>query len=148
MWFGYNLCMMKNFKCVECSESHEANFYPNNKSRCKSCCIKRSIAVYAPKHRERQAAYYKKWYAKNGRKRADDYRDIIYLWQKEHLESVGVRVEVAEAIRKGLLTRPLRCTLCGKEGRINGHHEDYNIPYEVVWVCSSCHKKIHLGILT
>lgn len=156
--------MMKKCKCVKCGESREANFLPNNRSTCKECINKRFVAYQRahpeqvkeynarrrakPGYREKQAKFYKEWYAQNGRNRADDYSEIICLWAKEHPESGRAKARVAYAIKKGLLTRPLRCTLCGKEGRINGHHEDYDLPYEILWVCSSCHKKVHLGIRT
>ena len=38
------------------------------------------------------------------------------------------------------------CVICG-EAKAHKHHPDYNKPLEVVWVCVSCHQKIHLGIL-
>jgi hypothetical protein len=55
-----------------------------------------------------------------------------------------VRVAVARALRMGDLVRPGKCSRCEKIGRVDGHHSDYSKPLEVVWLCSSCHRKQHL----
>ncbi len=67
------------------------------------------------------------------------------LWKKEHPNAIKAMDKLKQAIIKGLIHKPSKCALCGKKGRINGHHEDYDSPYKVCWVCSSCHKKIHLA---
>lgn len=36
------------------------------------------------------------------------------------------------------------CVICHRESPIHRHHQDYDKPLEVVEVCASCHKKIHL----
>ena len=48
-----------------------------------------------------------------------------------------------KAVKKGLLTRPKFCSVCGREVFVEAHHEDYNKPLEVIWVCKSCHENIH-----
>ena len=50
--------------------------------------------------------------------------------------------QVARAIKKGSLIKPEACSSCGgSEPRIEAHHEDYNKPLEVIWLCSPCHNK-------
>jgi len=49
------------------------------------------------------------------------------------------------ALKDGIITRPSICELCHSCGRIIGHHEDYNKPIDVLWLCDSCHKKVHHG---
>ena len=94
-------------------------------------------------YKEKQAKYYKEWYAKHGRARAKNYVDVIYLWGKTHPDSVSAMKKVYRAIKNSELTKPSNCIICDNSGRLSGHHEDYNKPYVVLWVCSSCHKKIH-----
>ena len=53
------------------------------------------------------------------------------------------RAKVYEAIRLGLLIRPELCAVCGKKGKIDAHHKDYNKPLEVIWLCKTCHGKEH-----
>lgn len=55
-------------------------------------------------------------------------------------------------VRSGALVRPETCSECGtrpgpridgKPGRIQGHHDDYNFPEQVRWLCAKCHSRWH-----
>jgi len=51
-----------------------------------------------------------------------------------------------QAIEQGLLTPPEHCEICGQDNNghpIEGHHIDYLRPYEVIWLCRTCHRKRH-----
>jgi hypothetical protein len=56
---------------------------------------------------------------------------------------------VTKAIKDGELVRPKRCEECGKRPnrrknhRIVAHHDDYNKPLQVRWLCSPCHGQTH-----
>lgn len=142
---------MKICNCSKCDETNPDMFYRTNKSKCKSCLIKECVIRQRlnPEYQKRQAKYYRDWYARNGRKRSVDYTDIIILWRATHRDSVRTMRKVRRAIEKGLLERPLSCAMCGREKcRINAHHDDCNFPYDVMWLCSSCHKKIHFATIS
>lgn len=47
------------------------------------------------------------------------------------------------ALKLGILKKPNECTECGSNIKIEGHHEDYSKPLEVIWLCKSCHTKRH-----
>jgi len=49
--------------------------------------------------------------------------------------------KVAAAIADGTLTRQ-PCETCGAVPA-DAHHEDYDKPLEVVWLCRSHHKQLH-----
>ena len=146
--------------CIKCNkQKSEDQFYIPSSNICKECRGKYSskyqkdnpekVKQYIKKHKPAkalyQATYYKKWYAKHGRKRADNYTDIVCIWIKNNKHKVDVMRKVHSAITKGLISRPLECSICGRETRIYAHHEDYEKTFEITWVCWSCHKKIHLG---
>ncbi len=44
------------------------------------------------------------------------------------------------AIKTGKLKRSVFCESCGLPARIEGHHQDYNKPLKVDWLCNTCHK--------
>lgn len=64
-------------------------------------------------------------------------RSITKHWDKQK-----ARMMVKEAVRTGKLTRPTCCSKCDTETKIEGHHEDYTKPLEVIWVCRSCHREL------
>ena len=54
---------------------------------------------------------------------------------------------VGRAIRTGILERPSVCSQCGKsDSPIHAHHERYDRPLEVRWLCARCHRRLHHGI--
>lgn len=56
-----------------------------------------------------------------------------------------------KAVQKGILVRPAACETCGtqaaqmRDGRstIQAHHDDYNAPLVVRWLCQPCHHAWH-----
>ena len=87
---------------------------------------------------------------KNKRKNwAKEYR--AHHQEKHRLDSARQREKfpdeikaksmVNHAIRDGKLNRS-PCEVCGAEPA-QGHHDDYNHPLKVRWLCQSCHAKWH-----
>ena len=54
---------------------------------------------------------------------------------------------VSNAIARGRLIRPDKCSHCQKECKPEAHHDDYDKFLEVRWLCRSCHCKLHAGSL-
>lgn len=46
-------------------------------------------------------------------------------------------------ISKGVIIKPRNCSICNKTGRIEGHHDNYEEPLKVKWLCVACHKNEH-----
>jgi hypothetical protein len=44
---------------------------------------------------------------------------------------------------KGRVHLRHRCKYCGSSRNVDAHHEDYDKPLEVTWLCRSCHAKLH-----
>lgn len=57
---------------------------------------------------------------------------------------------VEKAVKKGTLKNPYKCSECGsedtfKDGRtaIQAHHDDYDRPLDIRWLCQKCHHEWH-----
>lgn len=60
------------------------------------------------------------------------------------LDGDRLRMIAHNAVRK--LPRPEACSRCLRVGKVEGHHEDYAKPTEVVWLCNPCHNARHKEI--
>ena len=49
------------------------------------------------------------------------------------------------AIRTGIIARAEACEDCGEPGPVQAHHDDYNRPLAVRWLCWPCHHRWHQG---
>jgi hypothetical protein len=67
---------------------------------------------------------------------------------------LAVQYTTARAIAAGTLVRAKRCEHCkkiprtrdGKRVVATAHHEDYDAPLSVTWLCPSCHQRRHSAI--
>ena len=83
------------------------------------------------------------------KRRGCAFRDHLKYQQDNHFFRGGITASdrvhnITElAIEKGLLVRPSSCEICGEESRIVAHHDDYNRPLIVRWLCTKCHYVWH-----
>ncbi len=47
------------------------------------------------------------------------------------------------ALKKGIIIKPACCPECGGDTRLYMHHDDYNKPFDIRWMCPKCHHKHH-----
>lgn len=47
------------------------------------------------------------------------------------------------ALSCGRLIRADKCEFCGSTQYIQGHHEDYEHPMQITWLCRTCHANRH-----
>jgi ribosomal protein S27AE len=69
---------------------------------------------------------------------------ISNAWRKEDKRRSQCHRAVSKAIKSGKLVRK-NCEKCGNENSI-AHHEDYDKPLMVNWLCQPCHKQRHKEI--
>lgn len=86
------------------------------------------------KNRERARAWYR-----NNKKRFIDYRDG---YKKDNPDKVFATKEINKAIDRGDITRQ-PCEICG-DHKTDAHHDDYNYPMQVRWLCRRHHREWHL----
>lgn len=62
-------------------------------------------------------------------------------WNQAHPKALWAHSALRSALRKGLITRH-PCEVCG-EPQTDGHHDDYDRPLKVRWLCRLHHKRVH-----
>ena len=62
---------------------------------------------------------------------------------KKYRMRQNARVYLNEAVKLGKVDKPLFCSKCKSMKSPEGHHEDHSKPFEVVWLCRSCHSDLH-----
>lgn len=65
-------------------------------------------------------------------------------WEKRNPLKHKAQRMITEMLRYGKIT-PQKCVVCASSF-VHGHHEDYNKPKEVVWLCPLHHKQRHKEI--
>lgn len=65
-------------------------------------------------------------------------------WSEHNVIKRSASYIVNNAIKHGRLIKPNVCEACGKGSQIiHGHHDNYDYPMIVRWLCPSCHSKWH-----
>ena len=65
-------------------------------------------------------------------------------YKKTYPMTYAAHVITGNAIRDKKLKRPSKCSVCNsKKTKIEAHHDDYTKPFDVRWLCNSCHKEWH-----
>lgn len=59
---------------------------------------------------------------------------------KEDKFKQWARWRVWFAVDRKLIIKPKLCEGCGQEKVLQGHHEEYSKPLDVIWLCITCHK--------
>ena len=108
-------------KCKKCNKKDVSENYQKNIDYYRAY---EKTAERRKSHNERQLANQKKYRSKNNKK------------YKVH----GI---VARAMKSGKLVNPRICEKCGSKNHIVGHHDDYDKPLEVRWLCQACHIDWH-----
>ena len=96
-----------------------------------SCAGKKSPLALSPKDGKNNGNW-KGGVSENGR--IDRYR-------KKYPEKYIAHRLLNNAVRSGKLKR-MPCVVCGKE-KVEGHHEDYSKPLDVIWLCKKHHLEAH-----
>lgn len=91
-------------------------------------------------HKESEAK--KRWRHSHPKKALEAGR-LLYERQKEKHKA---RNRVKDLLRSGRLMKPDHCQSCFLiNSELHAHHENYNKPEVVNWLCRSCHARVHKG---
>jgi len=158
--------------CSKCFlEKNEDNFFRKKTgkngltARCKKCIIE-DTSKWAENNREKSKEIKKRWVDRN--KNSSEYlekrRKIRKVYREKNKEQClekererndklkknGVyyykrssQNKLRVAILNGTIIKPKECQVCKIEKKLDGHHHDYEKPYDVIWCCRYCHSKFH-----
>jgi len=137
--------MIRSKECFKCKAVRPLEgFYKHPKmpdghvNKCKEC-NKNDVTANRNKNIEKVRAYDRE----RGKlpERAKIAQEISAAWRKADSRRFRAHNAVARAIKKGLLVR-CPCVRCGEQKSL-AHHEDYDKPLEIMWLCQPCHKQRH-----
>jgi hypothetical protein len=100
--------------------------------------IKRRIFEFFNKGKSYE--YYK---YKNSLSYKIKHREAAINWQKRNPKKINAHRIVLNALKRGSLIRPKKCSSCNKNNKLYAHHNDYTKPLTVIWLCDKCHKELH-----
>lgn len=63
---------------------------------------------------------------------------------KYHSDPLFKKRDFARLAAQQAHPNPKPCEFCGATENIHRHHDDYDKPLEIRWLCASCHKRFHL----
>lgn len=143
------------FQCKSCERQKSVNdFYASNLSRCKEC-VKSGVRENRAANVDYYRAYDRKRYRDNPHRQEAARRSAqseagqegkaryMARIKSQEPEKYRARIAVGNAIRDGKIARGTECYFCGGDKNLHAHHEDYGHPLDVVWLCASCHGKLH-----
>lgn len=140
--------MIRSKKCFKCNQEKPlAEFYVHKAmadgylNKCKECA-KNDVAKHRIDNIERIRAYDRERAKHPDRIKANV--EITRQWRAEDKRRQYAHGQVSKAIKKGTLVR-MPCVKCA-DPKSEAHHEDYDKPLDVVWLCSICHHQRHQEI--
>jgi hypothetical protein len=137
--------MIRSKECFKCNAVKPLeDFYKHPKmpdghvNKCKEC-NKNDVTANRNQNIEKVRAYDRT----RGKipERIKAVTEITRAWRAEDSRRALAHLSVARAVRNGILSRQ-PCCRCGAEKTV-AHHEDYDKPLEVVWLCQPYHKQRH-----
>lgn len=121
-------------KCKDCAKTDSKKHRSDNLDRCMEYDRNRPNKIDRYKL---QYEYNKTEKGKEVRKSANmKYRDGNKIKRIAH-------TKFSNALRDGVVVPPDSCSRCGSVGKVQGHHDDYEQPLNVRWLCLKCHTDFH-----
>lgn len=152
------------FSCKEKQKSWRKQYYKDNKEKAKEYNkewreknpekVKRHHKDWCEKNPEKRKKYRElydwKYYKNNKTKKDKQSRD----WYKKNPDKRSViakRYNDKHKLEKRANYLAMKhypdekpCVICGSTENIERHHQDYNYPLEITWLCRTHHRFLHV----
>lgn len=113
---------------------------------CKECLIAYNRNRLKQNPYSKQNPEYFKKYFKEKYLMDEVYRGKIKKGNREYKlknpNRIKIPYKVKSAIRMGIITKRNSCEICLNSPTV-AHHQDYDKPIDVTWLCHSCHRLLH-----
>jgi hypothetical protein len=139
---------MKTKKCFKCNKNKSLTDYYVHKQmadgrvgKCKECA-KKDVLEHRQDNIEKVRAYDRE----RGKlpHRIKQRTQDAKAWRKKFPKRYKAHKVLNAALKSGKVVKPYKCCKCKVLPlQMEGHHDDYDKPLEVVWLCSCCHRQLH-----
>lgn len=126
--------------CRKCGEIKDSSlFYKHPKARdgrdskCIECAKADSIRV-----RNARIEHYREYDRERGNRQGVEY---LRAYRRANPKKYKAHSAVSNAVRDGKM-KQCPCEICGSEKSV-AHHDDYDFPLLVRWLCQAHHKQWH-----
>lgn len=153
----YDSNLKKVRTCRECgAKSDSSRFYPNITTHCAVCWAKSvkakrdaNLDEYRAKDRARSDQPQRVEARREYQLTITAERKSKYIrknWAK-YPEKRAANVLLGNGVARGIINKPSNCEICNAEcstpKSLHAHHEDYSKPFDVTWMCRTCHGMKH-----
>jgi hypothetical protein len=118
--------------CSKCDRVLDSNSFYKSHSWCVKC-----LSEYSQTEERKVKA--RKWRDDNRKK----MNASAQRWRSRNRRKAQIQIEIMTLKKYGFIKASKICTDCQKEVETEGHHEDYDKPLDLVWLCRPCHKRRH-----
>ncbi len=101
--------------------------------------VRKVVHEHYLKNRESVIERTKKWRQSH----KDEFKRMHGLSKEKYRDRWRARKNLNYHLQVGNIIKAKYCDICGKEKKLQAHHDDYSKPLAVKWICSSCHGYIH-----
>jgi hypothetical protein len=132
--------------CCQCKQEKALDSFYNDKNskdgKGRLCKVCRAING---RNEQSKRSLYNKEYKKRDYVKEKDKNKFKKLRKKKDIRSMA-RAILQKNVARLSIKKPSKCSICLEnfnENKIQGHHEDYTKPLDVIWCCRLCHEKLH-----
>jgi hypothetical protein len=136
-------------KCSTCKQlKDETEFYEDKRTpdglkyQCKECHMESSIRS---RDEDLKRKHNREYMQRERKRNPEKYRkrERIFSRVRPKNKKYLARKKLNNALKRGAINKPNKCNGCGKETKVTAHHENYEKPLDVEWLCYECHGKKH-----